>query len=220
MRLQLLIIFTLVIVGAIAHRRDDQRRWRRRPVEENEQSENHLSLEGKEASSSSSEVDAVPEDPQTQNERVHCRHGHRRHGGRRHFNRNNETGGENENKNHPEGIETTNEHDGQRNCTRRFRNRHRHHERHEAAEGEEGHQKHTPEWHQNHNIPMPDGDLKHYRHREHNVTMPGVDGHHHRCRPHHHRHHHHHHHHNRTTTPTTTPPSPVERSTWNVNEEK
>lgn len=240
MKLQILLIFTLVIIGAIAQR--NERRWRRRPIEEEEVNDNQLDVEEKEVSSSSSEVDATPEDTPTVQKRRRCKHKHR--GGRIIPGDNTLVDGE---QNQPEGNDAANENDGQEKC-KRHRHRHRHHGRHGVAEGHKGNRTHNPEWHQKHNISMPDGNSTRRHHHEHteewhkahpNIPMPDSNGHHHEHteewhkahnismpdanrhhhRPHHH-HRHHHHHHNRTTTTSTTTPSPaVERSTWNVNEE-
>lgn len=225
MKFQVLIIFTLVIIGTIAHRNEHERRLRRRLDEENELRNNQIDVNEKETSSASSEIDEAPEDPQVQNKQVRCNK--RRPGGRRNFNRNDESVVEDEQKLEGNGTEKE-----QGKCTRRFRNRQRHRGRHGEAAGHEEHQKHSPEWHQIHNVSMPEGESHNFAnrnhehnqewHEAHNITMPDVNRH--RHRPHHHRHHHHrHHHHNcstTTSTTTTTSPSPVERSTWNVNEEK
>jgi hypothetical protein len=57
---------------------------------------------------------------------------------------------------------------------------------HRENTNENGEFVHDPEWHKNHNVPMPEGDSD-VSHRRH------------------HHHHHHHHCHNRTTTTSTTP---------------
>lgn len=167
MKLTLILICSLLVVGALAGRfnKDRSRRHSRRRCREEDVNDNSIQFAG-EAHDSDADVESLPEDVEPKDSK--CKH-RRRHWGHR-------RGG------------------------------------HGSRGGENSeHFEHDPDWHKQHNVPMPEDDSNsniNHRHRHHH-------------RPHHHhRHHphHHHHHHNRTTTTTpattTTTNLPEDDNTW------